>query len=122
MNIAEGGKGGGNTIAGYTKEQLEEFGRKISIKTKGRTPWNKGIVGDYISGEKNPFYNKHHTIETRERISKKRKDYYKYNESFQSGKIWINNGTKQTYIEKSLLNEYEKNGYKRGMLKRKNNN
>lgn len=52
-NIHEGGSGG-NTTAGYTKEQKENLKRKLSIANKG---------------EKNGMYGKNHTEETKHFLS-----------------------------------------------------
>ena len=50
----------------------------ISGHRKGRKPWNKGVPGtdefrkkmsEVTSGEKNPFYGKHHSDETKRKIS-----------------------------------------------------
>jgi very-short-patch-repair endonuclease len=40
---------------------------------KGMTPWNKGKKIPEMSGEKHPFYGKHHNEETREKISLSKK-------------------------------------------------
>lgn len=54
----------------------------ISSHQKGREPWNKGIPGteefrkkmsEVTSGKKNPFYGKHHTEETKRRLSEAHK-------------------------------------------------
>lgn len=59
-NIADGGQGG-NTIKGYTEEQRKEFGEKIS---------------EAISGSNHPFYGKHHTEETKNKIKESLKKYW----------------------------------------------
>jgi group I intron endonuclease len=74
-NIHEGGTGG-NTLAGYSKEELKNFGNKISSSLKN----NKSLVGKNnpmygkgykIKGEKNGFYGKTHSEETINRIKNK---------------------------------------------------
>ena len=61
-----------------------EAHKKISEANKGKTPWNKGIPrtteervniskslreNGNLKGEKNPFYGKHHTEETKKKLS-----------------------------------------------------
>ena len=50
----------------------------MSSHHKGRKPWNKGVLGtdefrkkmsEVTAGEKNPFYGKHHSDETKRKIS-----------------------------------------------------
>ena len=69
---------GGESASGYhhtekTKERL----RKSSTGRKGVSRYGKDNPnygnGDKIKGEKNPFYGKHHTEETRKKISEARK-------------------------------------------------
>lgn len=52
--------------------------KHMSAHMKGRTPWNKGVPGseafkqkmrDVTTGERNPFYGKHHSEETKRKIS-----------------------------------------------------
>jgi len=70
----------GQFLKGHHQSPDTEFkkGMKLSEETKqkmkGRIPWNKGLKG-YNSGEKNPFFGKHHTIESKDknRISHKGK-------------------------------------------------
>lgn len=55
-------------------------GRKEAIKNEPekfaylQNPWNKG-VGDYMLGDKNHFYGKKHSEETKRLLSKKNKKY-----------------------------------------------
>ena len=56
-NIAEGGTGG-NSQRYYSQEQKDAFKNKMS---------------ELVKGDKNPFYNKHHTDETKQKISKSKK-------------------------------------------------
>ena len=64
-NSTRGGEGG-NTYAKVSKEKMEEIKRKISKKNSGK---NNGNKGQYI-GEKNSMYGKHHSNESKEKISK----------------------------------------------------
>ncbi len=82
------------TIESLTTEQLIETGlyygrpaseliflpvyEHLSSHNKGRKPWNKGVLGtdefrkkmsEVTRGEKNPFYGKHHSDETKRKIS-----------------------------------------------------
>ena len=66
-NIADGGHGG-NTLAGYTEEQMEEFRRKISESLKGELHPMYGKTG-----ELHPNYGNIHSEETRRKMSEKRK-------------------------------------------------
>ena len=52
-NIASGGSNG-NKLAGKTEEEMKEFGQKISKAKKG---------------ENNPMYGKHHSDETKQKLS-----------------------------------------------------
>jgi len=57
-----------------TKEHLrilEKSRQKAIEASRGSIPWNKGY-GDYISGEKHPMFGKHHSVETKKRISNTR--------------------------------------------------
>ncbi|WP_409305714.1 NUMOD3 domain-containing DNA-binding protein [Peribacillus sp. SCS-155] len=90
---------GGNTLAGYTPEEMHEFRRKISnafknMPKKKREDWLKnvranhkalkgkenGMFGSARFGEKNPMYGKRHTEESKRKNSESNKG----NEFFQN--------------------------------------
>lgn len=73
-NIADGGHGG-NTLAGYTEEQMEEFRRKISENRKGQnhSEETKKKMRESKKGELAPLYGKNHSEETRRKISESMK-------------------------------------------------
>lgn len=79
-NLTNGGEGG-DTISGHPNK--EQICRKMSKNHKGQQAWNKGIhhteehkrkISDAVSGEKNPFYGKIHSNESRKKIGEKSKD------------------------------------------------
>lgn len=85
----------------------DEIKNKISISTmgknKGKIPWNKGKHGYLkITDE---FRNKLSILHSGEK-----------NPSF--GKKWMNKDGKNIYIKKELTDDYLKNGYKFGMIKK----
>ena len=63
-NLSDGGSNG-NPFAGKTKEEMEEFIRKQSETKKGK-----------YNGENHPFYGKHHSEETKQKMSKAKKGKY----------------------------------------------
>ena len=98
-NIHEGGKGG-NTTAGYSKEQKEMLSKKFSQKTSGKNNPRYGVhltedtknkirqnrdtsymqtisyrqkMSKAVSGEKNGMYGKHHTQESKNKMSQNSK-------------------------------------------------
>jgi len=58
-------------------EETKEAMSKTTFK-EGHIPWNKGKVG-IISGDKNPFYGKKHTEETKKKMSESHKDCIPWN-------------------------------------------
>lgn len=55
-----------------TEKKLYKEGKKI-IWNKGKSSWNKNI-GDYVTGEKNPFYGKNHSKENIDKMKERRKN------------------------------------------------
>lgn len=71
-NLTDGGGGSvGHTLS-------EETRRKISEKAKGRefSEERKQQYSEMFIGEKNPFYGKHHTDETKEKLSNATKEQF----------------------------------------------
>lgn len=69
------GAKGGNTYCKKSKQEMDEIKAKISIANSGDRNGNKG---QYV-GSKNSMYGKHHTKETKQKLSvamKGRKDSY----------------------------------------------
>lgn len=66
VNGTSGGESGKPAGWKYT----EEAKAKMSIGKKGKSTWNKGLVGS-CSGNKNAFYGKTHSIETKEIMRQK---------------------------------------------------
>lgn len=65
---------GGNNFK-HSEETKRKIGRSNSIALKGNK-WSeeqKKLMSKLMSGENNPFYGKHHTEESKEKISKNRK-------------------------------------------------
>lgn len=91
-NIADGGKNGNSTF-GKTKEELEEWRRKINEKRD-------------VKGEKNPMYGKSHTEETKEKIKKST-----YNKSIQIKIVKVDENDNITIYEST--HEAERCGYDR---------
>lgn len=57
----------------YGKKRSEEFKRRMSESAKANRDWsgkNNPMYGVHLNGPKNPFYGKHHTSETKEKLSK----------------------------------------------------
>lgn len=60
-------------------------------RLKLSSAWKKHI-SDSIKGDKHPWYGRHHTEETKEKMSKSRTEY-------NSGCHWYNNGLKEVYVK-----------------------
>lgn len=88
------------------KHLTEECKRKMSLSTKGRkmSDEQKKQLSESHKG-------KNHTEETKKKISEKKKG--------KTGKIWINNGIKETQIRPEDISKYP--DFERGRLKRKKN-
>lgn len=104
-NIKLGGEGGFGHINGsnHTKEALEkalktrlrednEFGEKVSNGLKL-----------YYAKHDNPFLGKHHSEETKEKMSEAKKGMFDGKKNPSYGKWWITNGTESKLVQKGLV-------------------
>ena len=105
--LSEAHKGKSSGMKG--KRHSEETKNKIAAAMKGHTAWNKGIPvpdeqkkrqseamkGKQV-GENHPFYGKHHTDETRRKLSELRKG-----KSFQRKleEKWVSQKKENTYLK-----------------------
>ena len=72
-NISDGGSNG-NPFAGKTDEEMEEIRRKRSEARKGKyCGENNPMYGVHRYGKDAPNYGKHHTEETKQRLSEAKK-------------------------------------------------
>lgn len=115
-NIHEGGNGG-NTRAGWNKEEKEKYSQKMSNKYKGKN---------------NPRYGVHLTEETKEKIRKNRDTSYMKTEEYRKTMSEATKGAKNgmygkhhTEESKKLMSEHSKgktSGVKNGMYGKSKNN
>ena len=82
MSASHIGKGCGPDNPMYGKpgpmrgrKQSNESREKLSVSCKGRVPWNKGKKCPQLSGERNGFFGKRHSDETKVKILLSRSDY-----------------------------------------------
>ena len=98
-----------------------------------QTPWNKGLTKDTdervkqniisrtktvneqgtFKGENNPFYGKHHSEETKQKISNSKKGSTPPNK----GKRWITNGDINKYINEDEFEIYASLGFRFGITR-----
>ena len=83
----------------YSKVSESLSGRKFSDLHKENIKKNHADV----SGDKNAFYNKTHSLELKAKWSMER-----------SGTCWINNGVSRMLVKKNLLDDYISIGWKKG--------
>jgi hypothetical protein len=90
-NLTDGGEG---HLRGIMSEEVREKHRKNS-----KALWDSGIFDDRdFSGEKNPFYNKEHTDETKEKIREKIGDSRKGELNSNYGNNWSEEQKKEASL------------------------
>lgn len=109
-NLQDGGTGATSRI--YSQQTRDKMSKAKKGKYVGEKHHMYGKKGKLFgekhpmygkTGENNPFYGKHHTEETRKKMSKDRK-----------GKKWYNDGEKEYFLKPS--NEYDMK-YNKGRIK-----
>ena len=75
-NVGEGGKGGDNISNNPNREEIIEKIR-TSVKKRCEDPNYIKYLSEVNSGDKNGMYGKHHTEDSRNKISKTRKENFK---------------------------------------------
>ena len=119
-----------NSIA-HRKENLSEETLEKQSNAHKRENLSKETLDAMSKSQKermsnannNPFYGKHHTQESKDKISNSRKemlsklsdDERKDMLGHTKDNIWVTNGYERHSIKKDELPEYEKMGYHRGM-------
>jgi len=116
------------------KHHTEETKQKLSKVLKGRTfteEHKKNISKNHadVSGSKNPMYGvhlkgelshmygKHHSEETKRKLSKTLSDGRKAGKNHPLyGKKWINNGIENKVVYESELNKYLSCGWRKGQI------
>lgn len=98
---------------GYSKGRLpftNEHCKNLSESNKGRIHSEEQLKkqSERVSGDKNPFYGKHHTEDQRNKWKQLRKEM-----------VWVHKDGVNTVIHKNKLSEYLLDGWTRGMLKKK---
>jgi hypothetical protein len=110
-----------NYIGKYTGENSSQYGKILSQETKDKISKTNKVLflgeknpmyGIKLIGENNGMFGKKHSPEAIEKIKKSKTGE---NNSIY-GKVWINDGNKQKYIEKSNIEEFKSNGWILGRL------
>ena len=127
MNLKKGGEGGGKF---YSKEHYDKF--KMGCKNNGdfhrdrmrsdknyREKWIKFMQEHRpdLSGDKNGFFNKIHSEESKQKIGEANSISQKGSKNSQFGTCWIHNTEKEINkrIKKEQIEKYLQEGWKSGM-------
>ena len=102
----------GRTFSEYSRLKISKT-RLKRIKEGKIIPWDKGIKRTDIAGEKHPFYGKHHSEETRRKISDANKGKYVGENNPMYGKRFYgqdnpNYGNKWSEDQRKKASEYWK--------------
>lgn len=107
----------------YNEEQIKRISNGTKKGMHEPEAWERYINSrPDIFGEKNPFYGKHHTEETKERIRNKQLGKKVSEETKiiwckqRTGRKWVYNEYEECFVEPNKLNEYLEKGYKFGRL------
>lgn len=119
--LSEAHKGENNPLYGkhcYTDGSILKYFTEEEAKPYIEQGWHKGIPQRIREnerngnmGENNGFYGKKHTEETRQKISASRKE----NKNWNYGLVIYHRGDEQKYILPSEIDQYEKDGWIKGL-------
>jgi group I intron endonuclease len=125
MNLMKGGKGGFvNDEAQFKRSQAGgkrnwELNREkmiFKLTGKKRTEETKRKLSECQKGNKNHFYNKHHTEESKEKIGLINSIKQKGEKNSQYGTCWITNNKENKKIKKEDINIYINCGWILGRI------
>lgn len=98
----------------------EEHKQKISENHADISGSNNPMYGVHLKGELNPMYGKHHSEETKRKMSKTLGDGRKAGKNHPLyGKKWINNGIENKVVYESELDNYLSDGWIKGQIQYK---
>ncbi len=101
------------------KKLTDEHKKKIQASNVGKhsmSAENRKKMSECAKlrvGKTNPFYGKHHSADTKEKIGSFNKGRFR-------NKIWINNGVINKRVDRNDLENYLLNGFTKGRIKWKN--
>jgi hypothetical protein len=126
MNLKLGGEGGWPILNIKIRKKISSLGGKAKIKLYGDMFHNhhEKLKNDLIyrlkylecmkdvnQGKEHPFYNKHHTEETKLKMSLSQQGKQKGERNSQYGTCWITNNKENKKIKKEDINIYTKCGW-----------
>ena len=119
MNLQLGGEGGGKFWSAPQQRNASVAGNKsptrdhVTIAKKILQTKHERNSGNFFGGKHNAFLGKHHTAETKQKMSVAASTRVGAKNS-QFGTCWVSNGAKTCKIKLEFLDEYLMNGYSRG--------
>ena len=106
-----------------TLQKMSDAHKKENLSNETRQKMSKTQKERYLIKENNPFYGKHHTEESKSKISKSHKEKVNFMSDDERlerfgvnrGRVWVCNGIEKHLIPASELDKYIGLGYQKGM-------